>query len=56
MVHVIGLQFLGFFVSVVFDKICVAPSDSNFGAFSGISTTSDSNDASIECRFERASR
>ena len=56
MVHVIGLQFLGFFVSVVFDKIYVASSDSNFGAFSGISTTSDSNDASIECRFERASR
>ena len=56
MVHVIGLQFLGFFVSVVFDKIYVAPSDSNFGAFSGISTTSGSNDASIECRFERASR
>ena len=56
MVHVIGLQFLGFFVSVVFDKIYVAPSDSNFGAFSGISTTSGSNDASIECRFDRASR
>lgn len=51
--YVIGQLFLGFFVSLVFSKRYITPSDSHFEAFSGISTMCDISDASLECLFSR---
>lgn len=51
--YVIGQLFLGFFVSLVFSKRYITPSNSHFEAFSGISRMCDSSDASLECLFSR---